>query len=109
GASGDRGSREAGRARRAGAIAARAGAGSLPLPFCPSFVRYDNPASGFEDGVSPPRFSHGYMPYRNRFGTLVETHSWKEYPERVQATRNTILAVLDLVAANGARWMGLAR
>ena len=107
--SGDPALREAGRALRDGTIAALAEAGSLPLPFYPSFVQYDNPASGFEDGVSPPRFSHGYMPYRNRFGMLVETHSWKEYPERVQTTRNTILAVLDLVAANGARWLGLAR
>ena len=107
--SGDPALREAGLALRDGTIAALADAGSLPLPFYPSFVQYDNPASGFEDGVSPPRFSHGYMPYRNRFGMLVETHSWKEYPERVQTTRNTILAVLDLVAANGARWLGLAR
>ncbi len=107
--SGDPGLREAGLALRDGTIAALEEAGSLPLPFYPSFVQHDNPASGFEDGVSPPRFSHGYMPYRNRFGMLVETHSWKEYPQRVQATRNTIVAVLDLVAANGARWLGLAR
>src|SRR5690606_16257032 len=35
--------------------------GSLPLPFYPSFVKYDDPASDFEDGVAPPRFSHGYF------------------------------------------------
>lgn len=106
--SGDAGLREAGLALRDGTIDALAESGSLPLPFYPSFVQYDNPASGFEDGVSPPRFSHGYMPLRNRLGMLVETHSWKEYPERVAITRNTIVAVLDLVAANGARWQGLA-
>ena len=36
--------------------------------------------SGFEDGVSPPRFSSGYFLLRNRFGMLVETHSWKRLP-----------------------------
>ncbi len=60
--------------------------GSLALPFYPSFIEYDNPASGFADSVSPPRFSTGYFQLRNRFGVLVETHSWKTYPVRVKAT-----------------------
>src|SRR5690606_35762236 len=42
--------------------------GSLPLPFYPSFVVHDDPASGFVDGVAPPRFWHGYFQLRNRFG-----------------------------------------
>jgi hypothetical protein len=54
--------------------------GSLPLPYYPSFIENDNPASGFADGVSTPRFSTGYFLLRNRFGVLVETHSWKTYP-----------------------------
>ena len=28
------------------------------------------------------------MSARNRFGMLVETHSWKDYPTRVRITRN---------------------
>ena len=49
-------------------IADLAAQGSLPLPFYPSFVESDDPASGFDDGVPPPRFSHGYFQLRNRFG-----------------------------------------
>ncbi len=54
--------------------------GHLPLPFYPSFVVDDDPASGFEDGEPPPRFSHGYASSRGRLGVLVETHSWNTYP-----------------------------
>lgn len=82
--------------------------GSLPLPFYPSFVEHDNPASGFVDGVAPPRFSTGYFHLRNRLGMLVETHSWKDYPTRVRITRNTVTAVLELTAEHGAEWRRLA-
>lgn len=102
--SGDQPLRKAGTALRDGVIGQLAKQGSLPLPYYPSFVRNDDPASGFEDSVAPPRFSHGYFPLRNRLGMLVETHSWKDYPTRVRITRNTIVAVLEGVAANGAAW-----
>ncbi|NYI18685.1 hypothetical protein FHR53_002262 [Xanthomonas arboricola] len=78
--------------------------GSLPLPYYPSFVHEDDPASGFADDVSPPRFSHGYFLLRNRFGMLVETHSWKDYPTRVRVTRNAIVSVLQQTARNGTQW-----
>ncbi|PPU04019.1 M14 family metallopeptidase [Xanthomonas arboricola] len=78
--------------------------GSLPLPYYPSFVHEDDPTSGFADDVSPPRFSHGYFLLRNRFGMLVETHSWKDYPTRVRVTRNAIVSVLQQAARNGAQW-----
>lgn len=102
--SGDLPLRKAGTALRDGVIGQLAEQGSLPLPYYPAFVRNDDPASGFEDSVAPPRFSHGYFPLRNRLGMLVETHSWKDYPTRVRITRNTIVAVLEGVAANGAAW-----
>ena len=63
----------------------------------------DDSASGFEDGVATPRFSHGYFQLRNRFGMLVETHLWKPYPQYERITRNTILSVLQQVARNGSR------
>ncbi len=107
--SGDEALREAGRALRDGIIARLTAQGSLPVAFYPSFAEDDNPASGFVDGVSPPRFSTGYFPLRNRIGILVETHSWRTYPERVQATYNTVLDALELTAANAARWQALAR
>lgn len=102
--SGDEALRAAGTALRDGVIERLAAEGSLPLPFYPSFVKSDEPASGFEDGVPTPRFSHGYFQLRNRLGMLVETHSWREYPHRVKVTRNIIVALLDLVAGNGAQW-----
>jgi hypothetical protein len=40
---------------------------------------------------------------------LVETHSWRTYPERVRATYDTVLGALELVAANAQRWQQLAR
>jgi hypothetical protein len=79
-------------------------AGSLPLPFYPSFVVEDDPASGFADEVSAPRFSTGYFLLRNRIGMLVETHSWKDYATRVNITRNAIVSVLTQVGAHGAEW-----
>lgn len=105
---GDDALRGAGRTLRDGTIARLAEQGSLPLPFYPSFVENDNPASGFVDGVAPPRFSTGYFHLRNRLSMLVETHSWKDYPTRVRITRNTVVAVMELMAKHGRDWRALA-
>jgi len=105
---GDAELRKAGRAWRDGVLADLAGQGSLPLPYYPSFVVSDDPTSGFEDGVAPPRFSHGYFWLRNRMGMLVETHSWKTYPVRVRVTHNAIVSVLQQVAQNGRQWLRIA-
>jgi len=78
--------------------------GSLPVPFYMAFDKEDDPMSGFVDQVPSPRFSHGYFQLRNRFGILVETHSWKNYETRVRIARNTIISILDQVAKNGADW-----
>ena len=82
--------------------------GSLPVGFYPSFNVNDDPTSGFDDGVAPPRFSTGYFYLRNRFGMLVETHSWKDYATRVRVTRNTIDAMLRLTAKHGKDWQVIA-
>ena len=107
--SGDQGLREAGNALLGGIIAKLSAQGSKPVGFYPSFVEDDDPASGFEHGVSTPRFSTGYFPLRNRIAILVETHSWRTYPERVQATYNAVLDAMQLTAANATRWQALAR
>lgn len=101
---GDEALRAAGLALREGTLAALRRQGSLPVAFYPSFVENDNPASGFVDGVAPPRFSTGYFHLRNRIAMLVETHSWKDYPTRVRTTRNSVIAVMELVAKYGADW-----
>ena len=96
--------RKIGLAFRGAVINDLAETGSLPLPFYPSFNVNDDPASGFTDGVAPPRFSTGYFLTRNRFGMLVETHSWKDYATRVRATRNTVVSVISQIAEHGAEW-----
>lgn len=106
---GDEPLRAAGLALRDGTLERLRAQGSLPVAFYPSFVENDNPASGFVDGVAPPRFSTGYFLMRNRLAMLVETHSWKDYPTRVRITRNTVIAVLELAAKHGADWRRVAQ
>ncbi|MES2669179.1 MAG: M14 family metallopeptidase [Pseudomonadota bacterium] len=106
---GDDAMRAAGLALRDGTIGRLRAQGSLPVPFYPSFLEHDNPASGFYDNVSPPRFSTGYFLMRNRLAMLVETHAWKDYPTRVRITRNTVIAVLELAARDGANWRRTAQ
>ncbi len=105
---GDEALRAAGLTLRDDTIVALRKQGSLPLAFYPSFVENDDPASGFVEGVSPPRFSIGYFHLRNRMGMLVETHSWKDYPTRVRITRNSVIAVLEIMAKHGAEWRRVA-
>ena len=83
--------------------------GSLPLDFYPSFVRDDDPQSGFDDNVGPAWFSQQYWTLSNRIGVLVETHSWKDYPTRVRITRNTIVSLLELATTNAGEWQKAAR
>ena len=82
--------------------------GHLPLDFYPSFVEDGRPESGFAHWVPPPRFAHGYWAARNRFGVLLETHSWRTYGERVKATADFLRALLDLAAERGAAWRAAA-
>jgi hypothetical protein len=90
---------------RDGLIAHLTAQGSLPLPFYPDLAEPDNPASGFHLTAYSARFSTGYFPARNRFTVLVETHSWKNYATRVRVTRNTIVGLVQLIAAQGTRWL----
>jgi hypothetical protein len=78
--------------------------GHLPLSFYPTLLKEDEPTSGFAYDIMPPRFSHGYWSARNRFGVLVETHSWKNYATRVKATEDTLASLFAMVAKNGAAW-----
>jgi murein tripeptide amidase MpaA len=96
-----------GRQLRDQLIAKLAASGSLPLDFYPDLAKTDDPSSGFALTVYSPRFSTGYFPQRNRFTVLVETHSWKEYAQRVRVTRNTVVGLAELVAAHGDEWLEL--
>lgn len=105
---GDSALQVAGAALRDAVISDLAQRGSLPMPFYMAFEEEDNPLSGFVDRAPSPRFSTGYFLLRNRFGMLVETHSWKNYPTRVRITYNTIMSVLKQSALYGTQWMELA-
>ena len=78
------------------------------LSFYPEFVSPDDPQSGLAADVRSPRFSLSYWATRNRFGALVETHSWQDYPRRVAATRETIHAMVELAARDGVKWLEAA-
>ena len=107
--SGDPEFRKAGAALRTNVIADIGKQGSMPQSYYMSFKDTDDPASGFVDGVSDPRFSTGYFQLRNRIAMLVETHSWKDYPTRVRITHNTIVSLLQQVATHGQAWLQAAR
>lgn len=85
-------------------IAHLAATGSLPLDYYPNFVVEDDPASGFAVKPSTPRFSDAYWALHNRVGMLVETHSWKEYPQRVRATLETLRGLLAAAGEHAPRW-----
>jgi hypothetical protein len=78
--------------------------GSHPLDFYPEFVAEDDPASGFALNVYSPRFSTAYWSLHNRFGLLVETHSWKDYATRVRVTYNIIVTLADMMSREGSQW-----
>jgi len=83
--------------------------GSDPKPYYIAFDKNDDPSSGFVDSMAPPRFSTGYFPLRNRLAMLVETHSWKDYPTRVRITHNTLVSLMEQVAAHGKEWQKTAQ
>jgi hypothetical protein len=99
----------AARKLRADVVAALAAKDHLPLEFYPSFVGDDDPTSGFAVGAAPPRLSTPYWALRDRLGLLVETHSWRTYPERVRATYDTLVAILELARDEAREWVDLVR
>lgn len=58
-----------------------------------------HPEGGFFFGNYPPRFSHAYAVLQNRPGILVETHSLKPYGQRVRATYDLLVALLEEIDA----------
>lgn len=61
------------------------------------FRNWHDPRSGLLSGVAGPMFSQGYTAMRNRPGLLVETHMLKPYNQRVESTREIILASIQLL------------
>jgi hypothetical protein len=84
-------------------------AGSLPLDFYPSFIKEDDPTSGFARTAAGPRYSDAYWNLRNRLGVLVETHSWKPNRRRIEGNLATIEALLEIAARDGIKWRATMR
>jgi hypothetical protein len=78
--------------------------GHLPVDFYPSFIKQDDPTSGFARGEAPPRFSQEYAAARDRLGVLVETHSWHTYKERAESTYHALQAIFEEGTRNAATW-----
>ena len=62
------------------------------------WFRGDEVEKGIIDGITPPRFSTGYVALHNRITLLIETHMLKDYKTRVFATKEMIEAVLKKVS-----------
>ncbi len=106
---GPAGLRPLGRALQAALFAKLETQGHLPVDFYPQFVGDDDPASGFSTGWPPPRFAHSYQAARNRFGVLVETHSWKPVAHRVRTTADVCRDFMELAFDDAGRWQTAAR
>jgi hypothetical protein len=61
-----------------------------------------DPTKGFSSWVGGGRFSTGYFPLRNRPSVLIETHAYKPFAARVEATRRFLVRLLEGVARSGA-------
>ena len=81
----------------------------LTLPYYPELETDGDPLSGFARTQSPPRFSEGYWSARNRIGILVETHSWKNYANRVSSQHDVVLDILELAQKDAGAWVKAVR
>jgi hypothetical protein len=106
---GDEGVKHAAFELRDGVIAKLKKEKHLPIgDFYPSFVKDDDPASGFALYSAPPRFSTEYWSLHDRIGVLVETHSWKDYANRVRSTHDALIATFELATKRAAAWQKAA-
>jgi hypothetical protein len=68
-----------------------------------------HPEEGMTIGVWRPMLSNPYLTVRNRAGLLIETHSLKPYPQRVQATYDFILVGLQELAKHPDRLLNAVK
>ena len=83
--------------------------GHLPIEFYPQFLVDDDPKSGFAYGGTPIRYGTAYWTANNRFGVLVEAHSWKNYATRVRVMFDAVAGLLRLASEDGTRWLKAAK
>jgi len=75
--------------------------GHHPLDFTPVLLDFENPRAGIMRDADAPRFSHVYAVLRNRLGLLIEDHAWSPYAQRVQTSKDVLIAALELIAKDG--------
>ena len=75
--------------------------GHQPLDFTPVLLDFENPRAGIMRDADAPRFSHVYAVLRNRLGLLIEDHAWSPYAQRVQTSKDVLIAALELMAKDG--------
>ncbi len=107
--SGPEGLRSLGKSLKVALFAELEAKGHLPVNFYPAFVTNDDPSSGFSYAWPPPRFGTAYWAAHNRYGLLVETHSWKDSKTRVTTTIDCLLGLVRLTAEDGPRWLKAAK
>jgi hypothetical protein len=54
-------------------------------------------SKGFSSGVMSPKLSTGYTAIQNRQGFLIETHSYKDYKTRVDATYQLVRIIIEYI------------
>jgi hypothetical protein len=82
--------------------------GHHPLDFTPVLLDLENPRAGIMRDADAPRFSHVYAVLRNRLGLLVEDHAWSPYAQRVQTSKDVLIAALALIAKDGRQLLKVA-
>jgi len=82
--------------------------GHHPLDFTPVLIDLEDPRAGIMRDADAPRFSHVYAVLRNRIGVLIEDHAWSPYAQRVQTSKDVLIASLELIAKDGARLLKVA-
>jgi hypothetical protein len=84
-----------------GVIAATRNDGVRCGPYV-ELVDSSDPTKGFSSFVGGGRYSTGYFPLRNRPSVLIETHAYKPFGERVEATRLFLGRLLEAAGRGGA-------
>nr|WP_294904765.1 M14 family metallopeptidase [uncultured Lacibacter sp.] len=68
------------------------------LPYVNNFG--DSPESGWSAYWDGPRYSSGYASLWNVFAFVPETHMLKPYPQRVEATYQLMVSMMEFAASN---------
>ncbi len=70
------------------------------------FRRRHDPRSGIRVWSSGPRYSHGYAAIQNRPALLLETHMFKDYKTRVDATYHVFRHTAEILNRDHERLLG---